>query len=225
MSVPSAPRRGLASLAAWVYPDRCALCDRIGEPPVCPRCRAAFVPLRHPQLDTDGPLSFRIALFEHSGRAAQAVRRLKFDRVTALADPLARLVAEGYERFGLDAFELVVPVPIHWIRRSFRGFNQSVLLAERLPHDRVRPELLSRVRFTRPQVGLSPEERVRNVEGAFRASSAVKERSVLLLDDVFTSGGTSRECARVLREAGAAEVAALTLTGFDPRATFRNWKD
>lgn len=104
-----------------------------------------------------------------------------------------------------DAF---VPVPIHWTRLCERGFNQSVLLAEALPN--VRQDWLWRTRRTRQQAGLSPELRRQNLVGAFEASESVRGASIVLVDDVTTSGGTARECAKALLAKGASRVDLLT---------------
>jgi ComF family protein len=154
-------------------------------------------------------LAYRATLFRYEGRAGQAVRALKYGRSTSLIDAMAGEVRAAVSDlgFGVDA---VIPVPIHWSRRCTRGFNQSELLCE---GTETRPELLARVRRTRPQAGLTRDERERNLHGAFRASPRVSGLRVLLVDDVLTSGHTARECAKVLREAGAAEVGILAFCG------------
>ena len=111
----------------------------------------------------------------------------------------------------LIAYDAVVPVPIHWFRRNERGFNQSELLAESF--ENVRPELLKRSKYTRQQVGLSPAVRRENLAGAFRASKEVQGMSILLIDDVVTTGSTARECAFALRNAGAAWVGIAAFGG------------
>ncbi|MCX7801061.1 MAG: ComF family protein [Fimbriimonadales bacterium] len=155
----------------------------------------------------DGPAVGAAFLYE--GRAGQAVRRLKYERATALGAPMAALLAQAAGRMGLDRVDAIVPVPIHFLRRCSRGFNQSELLCEGFDRTKVRPDLLRRVRSTRPQVGLSREQRSRNLRGAFRASPAVEGLRVLLVDDVLTGGFTMRECASTLIAAGAAGVQGL----------------
>lgn len=183
----------------------------LGDDPICPTCDQDFastdVVHRYPGED----LSLAAMLFGYGGRVAQAVRRLKYNRSTSLADPLSGLIAEGQARLGLTGYDFVVPIPIHWSRRSTRGFNQSDLLASRL--DRVDPRALARIRRTKAQAGLTHEQRLINLEGAFRASPRVLGRTILLVDDVLTSGQTARECAKALRSAGATDVAILALAG------------
>lgn len=115
----------------------------------------------------------------------------------------------------LDA-DVIIPIPLHWRRRLRRGYNQSEALAEslaqslRLP---CLPSLLKRIRATLPQTSQSSEARRTNVQGAFRARSHSRlERStVLLVDDVMTTGSTLSEAAKELRKAGASHVIATVL--------------
>jgi competence protein ComFC len=158
-------------------------------------------------------VSIAATIYSYEDRAAQAIRRLKYSRVTSLAEPLAALLKDGFERFGLEEFDLIVPIPIHWRRRAFRGFNQAEVLASKLPQAKLDVESLKRIRFTRPQVGLDRESRLKNLVGAFRATPAVDGKSVLLIDDVITSGHTAEQCAIALRDAGASKVGLLAFTG------------
>lgn len=183
----------------------------LGDDPICPTCEQDFAPTDVVHQYPGEDLSLAAMIFPYGERVAQAVRRLKYNRSTSLGDPLAGLIAEGQARLGLAGYDLVIPIPIHWSRRSTRGFNQSDLLVSRL--ERVDFRALARIRRTKAQAGLTHEQRLTNLEGAFRASPRVAGRTVLLVDDVLTSGQTARECAKALRGAGATDVAMLALAG------------
>jgi ComF family protein len=128
--------------------------------------------------------------------------------------------------------DLITPVPLHWWRAYRRGYNQSELLANRLSFKIDVPSkvLLRRIKPTRPQVELSRDQRAENVKNAFQVDEAmitsINDKTILLIDDVCTTGATLRECARALKKGGAAAVYALTLarqipssqTGEKPRA-------
>jgi ComF family protein len=112
--------------------------------------------------------------------------------------------------------DLAMPVPLHKKRLRSRGFNQALILAHGISERFSVPLLydtLVRLRSTRPQVELSGHERVENVRGAFclLRPSEVRDKRVLLVDDVFTTGATMNECAKVLKDAGARSVTVLTL--------------
>ncbi len=211
--------RWTQGLLDWLYPCRCGLCSRLGDHGICNGCTDDF-PASPPDFDLTklGDTVDRLVTpFAFTGRASQAVKRLKYDRVTSLAGPLAAIVARIFEEEGLADHDLVVPVPISKYRRFERGFNQSELLAEALPQRTVVCGALHRIRHTRPQVGLTSAERMTNLAGAFSAEPLlVKGKSVVLLDDVFTTGGTAMTCAQELKRRGAKRVTMLALCGGRP---------
>jgi competence protein ComFC len=114
-----------------------------------------------------------------------------------------------------DDIEFFVPVPLHWMRRLRRGYNQSLLLARRLNHPTARINTdLVRIRHTKTQPAMaSPAARARNVAGAFavRRGHNFAGSRVCLIDDIKTTGATLNECAKTLKEAGASKVFALVL--------------
>ena len=201
---PACARRLAALLqAAW-----CPACGRRAGPHTgdgrgCYFCRK--FPVRF-----DGA----VRLGPYEGPLKRLVLGAKYGGRPALAEMLGRLLAE---RLALapwaDEVDLVVPVPLHWGRRLQRGFNQAEVMAHRLaaalPKVR-RParRVLVRVRATAHQTSVPAARRRRNVRGAFRVvrPGRARGRSVLLVDDVMTSGTTVAECTRVLKRAGARTV-------------------
>lgn len=147
------------------------------------------------------PLQDAIALFKYRGKVA-------------LADSLGALLAQTVPQN--LATDLLMPVPLHPNRLRHREFNQSLLLADRVSPILQRPvsyRNLVRIIDTDPQITLPRSARLRNLRKAFalRAPQDVVGKRILLVDDVFTTGTTVNECARVLLEAGALEVAVLAL--------------
>jgi ComF family protein len=145
------------------------------------------------------------------------IHRYKYGKKVQLRRPLGLLTAARLASFaGESAPDLLIPVPLHRKRLSERGFNQSLLIARVLEQEWRLPLVragLARIRWTEPQVRLSAAEREQNVRGAFAVAdpSAVSGKRVMLVDDVFTTGSTVDECARVLRRAGAAGVQVVTV--------------
>jgi len=144
------------------------------------------------------------------------IHLFKYGRVRTLARPLSGLLAQALPRD--EVFDATVPVPLYWIRRLARGFNQSELLARGLARRSGIPVMkaLGRVRPTPTQAGLSNSARRLNVAKAFR-SRDVRGKRILLIDDVMTTGATAAACASALKQAGARRVALLTVARVDRR--------
>ncbi len=156
----------------------------------------------------------------------ELIHWFKYRHLPQLAQPLGALVAWGIETyFGDRRIDWIVPVPLHHKRMRARGFNQAYLLAQaaRSAHPiwadgELRPpaittDALVRIRATIPQTGLKKEERRRNIRNAFTVPQpkTIRGKSLLLVDDVYTTGATVSECARVLKKSGADWVGVLSL--------------
>lgn len=146
------------------------------------------------------------------------VDALKYDGIQDLAVPLGAHLAQNLKPLieKTTGHELtIIPIPLHPKRLRERGYNQSELLARATARELQLPvrETLIRVRPTAQQVKLPREERLRNVENAFAVlpNTALKGKTVLLIDDVITTGATMRDAARALRHAGAREVWAAAV--------------
>jgi ComF family protein len=140
-----------------------------------------------------------------------------------MAGVLGRMMADLVTRDPALQAPLIIPVPLHPRRRRSRGFNQSALLAREIAGrgtSRLDESVLVKVRDTAPQTALSREGRAGNLHGAFEVRGTPEAGRVLLVDDVMSTGATADECARVLRHAGAREVAvvvaAMALPGNAP---------
>ena len=159
------------------------------------------------------PLAWCDAWGEYEGTLERLVQALKFERHDFLDDALAALLAETVEAHG-EHFDAIAGVPMHRAKLRRRGYNQAELLARRLSlrlGARCDMTLLSRQRERATQSTLPKRARAANVRGAFAASSRVKGKSILVVDDVCTTGETLRACASALRAAGAARVCAVTV--------------
>jgi len=147
----------------------------------------------------------------------QVVQKYKYGRKVSLGKPLGRLLARGCGEYLSEVCaDLIVPVPLHHKRLRWRGFNQSLLLARQVSRFYgvpVDPFALQRRKETTAQTQLPEADRRRNVRGAFalHPGKSVKDLTILLVDDVYTSGATVNECSRTLKRAGAKEVYVLTL--------------
>ena len=223
----------LDGLLSLLFPPRCAVCDTLQEPVLCARCREQFTAIAAPFCRQCGlPFDPLAHMLEHcadcreepppfdAARAAGlfqdtlrlAIHHFKYAGARALAVPLGEFMAGQIELpFAIDC---LCPVPLHPRREAMRGYNQSRLLADELATHwglPVETDWLARVVDTPPQISLPAEERRKNMRGAFTARDAVQGCAIGLIDDVFTTGSTLRECSRVLKRAGAHRVLVVTV--------------
>ncbi len=211
--------RGSARLGEWlvdlVFPPVCSRCGRV-DAGFCERCldelAAAPVIVRHKRAEC---LDAIISTGPHRGVLRSALLALKYEGATELAPVLARRLALALRRQNLQV-DALLPVPLYADRQLERGYNQSSLLCAALAADlslQRREDLLSRVSATKQQTRLSPAERMKNVKDAFRASRDCAGLSLLLVDDVVTSGATMNACASALRRQGAGAVYGIAVSG------------
>ncbi len=220
----------------------CERCRKYLQPlvaPFCACCGAPFDALAHvlaSSLCADcranryhaaPALQWARSLWMMRGPARGAVHRFKYQNRHHLAADLAREMAAYLAACGAELPQLIVPVPLHSWRQWRRGYNQSALLAQELAALLNLPcaELLRRTRHTPSQTRLNRHKRQENVRDAFIINEALRGKYLpeqipqsLLIDDVYTTGATLRECARQLKSAGFTSIHALTLTRQPPAA-------
>jgi ComF family protein len=206
------PTHGPVCEACWrsILPITAPLCDRCGDP--LPAWRAISIPLALcPRCRRTRRLVDRArAIGPYDGALRAIVHALKYEGRRSLARPLAELMRHRGKEM-LEGATCAVPVPLHASRRRERGFNQAADLAQHMGLPTV--GALRRVRATSTQTGLPAARRHRNVRDAFavtRAGKTLGNATVVLIDDVSTTGATLEACARVLKQAGVVEIRALT---------------
>lgn len=189
--------------------------------PLCACCGVPFVISMEPGawcpacLDTPPDFDMARAVMVYDAVSAPLVTALKFhDQWAGLTRYVQMMLGIGPTV--LKGADLLIPVPLHWRRLWGRKYNQSALLAYGLAKQSglvCAPALLQRVQRTKPQMRLDKAERARNVKHAFAvpeaARAAVVGKTIVLVDDVVTTGATANACARTLKKAGAKEVRVL----------------
>jgi ComF family protein len=171
------------------------------------------------------PFERAVAYGIYQDQMRSVIHALKYDQMHPAAGRMGRMLAQAIVKLAGEAPNemLVVPIPLHRSRQAERGFNQARLLAAqalkalRSSHPQwsltLAPAALMRLRATESQASLTPRERRKNVRGAFLVSDGdlVRDRHILLIDDILTTGATARAAAQALKRAGAATVWVATL--------------
>lgn len=212
----------------WIFPPRCGGCNKFAQR-WCPECQRQIDRIQVPVCSICGSPSGTFSLCPectntppvytalrsfclYSGPARRAIIQLKYSRDLGLGEALANQLASFLQTLNWS-IDLVTCVPLSRGRLRQRGYNQSAMIARPLAVSIPKPFLPVLLRKTREaptQVGLSANDRRRNVDGAFEAGGALTAKRVLVIDDVTTTGSTMNACARALLDAGAASVYGLT---------------
>lgn len=184
----------------------CFGCGKLSENgKLCPKCKRGF----------GNSLDQILIAAKYETPIPEMISALKYDGFVEISELLGELLYEKYNKSISDADAILVPVPLHKDKEKQRGFNQSVLLSKYLSNQsgNIICPCLVRIRNTRTQVGLHRKERIRNISGAFRAIESIElsGKTVILIDDVITTGATLFECGRCLKQAGAKKVIALVV--------------
>jgi ComF family protein len=228
-----------AALSSLLYPPRCEYCAQTiaASAYLCGKCQAAAPRVRKPRCEIcsqpfhgeiegkfacpscqERKLHFECAVapYESQGVVRELIHRFKYQGHFHLRHQLGRWLCEGFqdERL-LGPADLILPVPLHPTRQREREFNQAAELAKIAAKTSQIPycEGLRRLRYTTTQTRFDRQHRMENLRNAFglRKNTDVRNKHLILIDDVLTTGSTLEECARVLRRAGAASVRGLTI--------------
>lgn len=225
----------------WIYPPRCISCRNplpLQDKPrrklwLCSYCENLFIPLETPGCSLCSvPVEAGVetcsscygknfafihnrAGFEYDGLIRDLIRDIKFRRCKTIAQGLGQLWARNIG-MSIPREAILVPLPMHKKKRRRRGFDQARILAEAISDAtglRL-ANLLERTQNTPPQSGLHPRQRAENVSGAFRINPKEKQsaKTIVLIDDIYTTGASLNECALTLKNAGANTISCMTLS-------------
>ncbi|MBO6132833.1 MAG: ComF family protein [Lachnospiraceae bacterium] len=231
------------SLLDIIYPRRCAVCDLVlpfGQKYICKACKLKLIRVKEPRCVKCGrPLTkigeeyckactkarheftCGLSLFMYNDAMRESIFRFKYGGRQEYAEFYAFAIAKYLKReicgFNADA---IIPVPLHESRLKERGYNQSELISERLGKlldIPVQSHLVSRIKNTKPQKKLNSIERRKNLKKAFKYErNVVQLKSVIVFDDIYTTGSTIDSLSLVLKEAGVKNVFFITLSTGTP---------
>jgi len=227
-------------LVSLLYPKKCVRCKKQGnyicdncftgisflEHQFCAICQKGSIDgLTHPKCDGSRRIDGILSAVAYRGIVKKLIYQYKYKPyLSDLKKILGRILFEGLiqqESFAkfIEEDVLIASIPLHQDRERVRGYNQSDLLARELSARlgiKYVPQVLIRKRKTRPQFELKKEDRIKNILGAFEVNAkykiAIKNRRIILVDDITTTGSTLRECGKILKKSGVIKVLGVTLS-------------
>ncbi|MBQ3005475.1 MAG: ComF family protein [Clostridia bacterium] len=204
-----------------IYPTHCAACGDIIEPgqKFCKDCKSELEFIKIKQYkNKNNKFDRLISVFCYKDAAKRVVLRYKFHGKKYLYKTMAEYMFREFEENYDDInFDYITNIPMSFSEYMNRGFNQTKVLAKALSRKtKIKYKKLLRKKFsTKNQVGLTAKERAENLKGCFENTENIKGKTILLVDDVKTTGATLNECSKVLRKAGAKGIYCITFAMAD----------
>lgn len=215
-----------------IFPRKCFGCGKEGKyvcsaclakvktpRPICPMCeRPAIDGMTHSKCKTSLGLNGLISVWEYDGVIRRVILALKYKYATDVVEELVGYLVPKLKSILVPSNYCLVPVPLHWYRKNFRGFNQSEEIGKLIAREmgwKFIPDLLMKKKSTTPQTELKGDERTENIKGVFSLNTnyslVPSAYSLVLFDDVYTTGSTLKEACKVLKRGGAKKVWGLTV--------------
>ncbi|MDJ0729678.1 MAG: ComF family protein [Crocosphaera sp.] len=213
----------LKNILSLFLQDNCPLCERATSQEICSYCQKQ---LKSCQLkDTKKFWQGNLPLFvwgEYDGKLKQAIAAFKYDKHPKIGELLGFWLGETWQNYSLIKSKiapLIVPIPIHKTKEKIRGFNQSDIIARgfcQVTKYPLNTKGLIRIRQTKAMFSLTVEEKEKNIKGAFQLGKSLQNHSlsrpILLVDDIYTTGTTVKEAARILRNKGINVLGVLAVS-------------
>lgn len=204
----------------FVFPPICGFCGKRNGKYICEDCNRIIRVIAQNHIDTYKNKYFNkhLYIFKYEEIIREKIIKYKFENESFLYRTFLEAVLENKENIKfIQNYELLIPVPIHKKRKKQRGYNQSELIARAISYKlkkiKLDTHILIKNKNIKPQSNLNRREREVNIKGVYSLveSDKIKNKKILILDDIFTTGSTVNECSKVLKCAGAKEIGIITL--------------
>ena len=204
-----------------IYPPTCGICGKLNENFLCKKCKNM---LEHhanfnidKNLDKEKYFDEHLYIFQYEGIIRRIILKYKFQDKSYLYKTFVNFLLKNKNLFEiLEKYDTIIPVPISKKRKKERGYNQSYLLAREIAkytNLKCESHCLFKVKNVIEQSILSKEERIKNIQGVYELKNEqrLKDKKLLLLDDIYTTGSTANECCRILKEAKPINIGIFTI--------------
>lgn len=203
-----------------IFPPICGFCGKVDTKYICNQCKRIIEKNAINKVDNydDKFFNKHLYIFKYEGIVREKIIDYKFQNKAYLHRTFAEAILENKENIEfIKQYDFLIPIPIHKERKKIRGYNQSELIARILSDEieKIKLELniLKKYKNVVAQSTLDKKQRSENIKDVYKITDKqrVKDKKILLLDDIYTTGSTANECSRVLKEAGCKEVGIITI--------------
>lgn len=209
----------LKFLLLFLYPDVCGICDKINKESLCEKCNYNLKSINKYKLIKYKNKFFdeHLYVFKYDGIIREKIIQYKFYEKSYMYKTFAKIIVKNEKKYRfLENYDIIIPVPIHKKRKNEREYNQSSLIARELAYNLeliyIENVLYKKINNMR-QSSLKQSERINNVKNVYflKNRELIENKQVILFDDIFTTGSTANECAKLLKQNGAKKILVLTL--------------
>ncbi len=201
-----------------IFPPKCGFCGKINKDYLCKKCEVKIKYLKRDSIKKVKNAFFKYHLYAYNykNEIREKMLNYKFHDEPELAETFSKLMLKNEKicRF-LKTYDIIIPVPMYRKKQILRGYNQADLIAKKVAKElniEYIKDALIKTKQTKTQSSLSAKERQNNVKDAYtyNTKQKIKDKKIILFDDIYTTGSTAKECSRILKLSGAKEVSVLT---------------
>lgn len=203
-----------------IYPPNCVLCGKNSENYLCKKCEKTLNIYAINKIDKYANKNFNnhIYTFKYEGKIRSLILDYKFNDKSYLYEIFVKFFIKNKKicRF-FETYDIIMPVPIHKKRKAQRGYNQSELMARKIAQNfnnlQLNTSTLEKYKNTIEQSKLNKNERIENAKNVYKINykEKINNKNIILIDDIYTTGSTANECAKVLKENGAKNITIITI--------------
>ena len=203
-----------------IYPNVCGICDKICIDSLCKKCELNIKKYRIDSIKKCNKewFDYCINILKYENIIREKIIDYKFNEKSYLYKTFAKIMLKDEKicRFLKEQYDIIIPVPMHKIKKALRGYNQTELIANELSNNlNIEIDLKSfvKIKNNETQSTLTKTKRIENVKNTYQVLNIekIKNKNIILFDDIYTTGSTLNECSKVLRRAGAKSIVALAL--------------
>lgn len=205
-----------------IYPPVCGICEKINKKYLCKSCKIQLKNYTINKIiccknNRKSYYDYQIKILKYEGIVRNKIIEYKFKEKAYLYKTLEKIILNDEKIYSfIEKYDIIIPIPLHRKRKGERGYNQTELIAKELAKDlnlSLESKILKKIRDTKKQSTLTKKERIKNVENAFVLTNTakLKNKKILLFDDIYTTGSTLNECSKLLRKAEVKEISILTI--------------